>query len=690
MTRIVVVSAVSILCTAAIVAQQPQAPATFRSAVEAVQIDVYVTDVAGNPVSGLTMDDFELLENGTAQDITTFQAVDIPIERAPAPDSQLGEPDVLSNDMPLGRVYLFVLDEVEGANILRTRRFVRQFIEEHFGPNDLGAIALTGRGLATDGQDFTNNRRLLLNAIDRYGGTASEGDGFHCQGPTSPTGVQPGGSPRLSYSQQAASLRSLSEMMARIPGRHKAMLFFTQCIDFDALDLVDYNGGVLSIRGEDAHAAMAAATRSNMAIYPIDPSGVTPGMIPLETKLAFRSLGEATGGFALIDSNSFTETFERIVRENSTYYMLAFNSAYYKDDGKYVRVQVKVKRPDLIVHARAGYVAPTRLLRRDQERATARAATSAVSTALASPLATSGVPMRVFAAPFKGRGKNASVALALELDAASLGLEDRGGVLAGKVDVRFLATDAKRNVYPEIAHTATVEAKPEGSGRVPLNRARVRIVSELELPAGGRYQLRVAAGSAIVAGNVVYDLEVPDFSDGPLVLSGVALVSSSEPGVLTLRSSKGAGRIKGAKCYSELCSQPLLPIGTADPATPAAAAEPWLEGRLPGPPTAVREFAPEDDVVLVGEVYDNARRSSKPPATTIAFTATLRAPDGRILPLASQERAAAANTTPAGHTFQVPLAFRNVPEGEYSLRVQARSSHDLQYVVTREIPIRVR
>ena len=35
--------------------------------------------------------------------------------------------------------------------------------------------------------------------------------------------------------------------------------------------------------------------------------------VPLETIGAFRSLGAATGGFALVNSNSFTETFERIV-----------------------------------------------------------------------------------------------------------------------------------------------------------------------------------------------------------------------------------------------------------------------------------------------------------------------------------------------------------------------------------------
>ena len=78
----------------------------FRSAIEAVQIDVFVTDTQGNPVSGLTIDDFELVENGKPQPITTFEAVNIPIERAESGERLLAEPDVLTNDGPPGRVYV--------------------------------------------------------------------------------------------------------------------------------------------------------------------------------------------------------------------------------------------------------------------------------------------------------------------------------------------------------------------------------------------------------------------------------------------------------------------------------------------------------------------------------------------------------------------------------------------------------
>ena len=61
----------------------PQDPLpSFRTSIEAVQVAAIVTDERGEPVTGLTEADFEIFENGTMQPITTFSAVDIPVERS--------------------------------------------------------------------------------------------------------------------------------------------------------------------------------------------------------------------------------------------------------------------------------------------------------------------------------------------------------------------------------------------------------------------------------------------------------------------------------------------------------------------------------------------------------------------------------------------------------------------------------
>jgi hypothetical protein len=66
----------------------------LRSRVEAV--DVFVTDADGHPVSGLRADDSELAEDGKRQDITTFQAVDIPTDVRAS-----GSDDVTSREIPI-------------------------------------------------------------------------------------------------------------------------------------------------------------------------------------------------------------------------------------------------------------------------------------------------------------------------------------------------------------------------------------------------------------------------------------------------------------------------------------------------------------------------------------------------------------------------------------------------------------
>ena len=324
-----------------------------------------------------------------------------------------------------------------------------------------------------------------------------------------------------------ASLRALTEFMAKTPGRRKAMLFVSEGIGFNMFDVVDYAGGVRSLAGEDAHAAMSAATRGNLAIYPIDPLGLGEGGT-LEARADLSALAHVTGGFALSNSENFAGAFARMVREQSSYYILGFNSGYEKRDGRYVRLEVRVKRPGLTVKSRDGYVPPT-------GKAPARAAAttrSAFMEAIASPFAVGAMPMRVFAAPYKGDGRNAAILVAVEVDAAQLELVEANGLFTGRMDVAFVATDAKKKITRSPRFTATLAMKPETHQRFEANGMRVLLQADLP---EGRYQLRVAAGGAARAGSVVYDLEVPDFTKAPLILSGVSVTSSAAAAILTRR-----------------------------------------------------------------------------------------------------------------------------------------------------------
>src|SRR5207253_2724807 len=96
--------------------------------------------------------------------------------------------------------------------------------------------------------------------------------------------------------------------------------------------------------------------------------------------------------------------------------------AYYppsdKRDGKFHKIEVRVKRPGVTVRARRGYNAP----RGKAPATTLKAPGAAVREAVNSPLPLSGLTMTVFAAPFKGVAPNASVLFGVEMRGRDLNL----------------------------------------------------------------------------------------------------------------------------------------------------------------------------------------------------------------------------------------------------------------------------
>jgi VWFA-related protein len=608
-------------------AQEPQP--TFRSSVEAVQLSVIVTDSAGHPVSGLTEADFEILEDGASRPITTFSAVDIPVgnaERVP------GQPDVLSNDGPPGRLYVIALDRMSSDSALRMRAFLRPFIETYLGPNDTAAVMLTTGGLRESGQEFTGNPRLLLNAIDRFDG-----------------GVDLGG--RLRERNFIGDFLGLMRFMSALRGGRKAVIFVSENIppEADAYKAVDRGrarfGGLFSEVDTEWIDALSLATRNNIAVYPVDPRGLSPdGGASLDDRMDLNGLAAVTGGFSLVGSNNYETAFERLVQENSTYYLIGFNSAVGYRDGRYVPLDVRVKRPGLQVRSTAGYVSPRGRPPAPQRRPDT--VLTATWDAVKSAITTSGVPMRVYAAPFKGTNKGATIPIALEIDAAKLNLVEQDGAHRGQLEIMFAVTDANKRRWPIWRHRWGLALKPETYERV--NKGAMRVVSQLTLPAG-RYQLRASAGGAAVAGSVVYDLEVPDF-DKDFSMSGVALTSRQASETFTF--------------------------------SPHA----QIDVPLPGPPTTAREFSRDDTLTVFAQAYEARKKPH-----TVTFTLRLRDEAGRLAGSYEIERTAAGKPKqPSAYSFAPTLSLDVVTPGRYVLVVEGRSSLDKDKRVTREVPFTVR
>ncbi len=687
--RILALLFAAALCNGALSAQQPPAqqpveppPVTFRVEVNYVEVDATVTDAQGKVVTDLTADDFEVLEDGKPQKVSAFSIVNIPIERAERPlfAARPVEDDVQTNDHNEGRLYLIVLDDLhtDFTRTPRVRTAVRRFIEQNFGTNDLAAVVFTGR--AEGAQDFTNNSRLLLAAVDKFIGSklrSSTIERLETARSNPETGqLEPGAD--ISQMDRAfrarsvmGSIRKLSEFMAGVRGRRKAVLLVGEGVDYDIYEAVGVAGSTASSVIQDTHDAIAAATRGNVSIYAIDPRGLSTGdedligqssTLPgaglgsLQSELrlsqdSLRVLAVNTGGFAAVNQNDLNGAFDRIVAENSTYYVLGYYSTNDRRDGRYRKLSVRMKRPGLMVRSRNGYFeARGRRPAQPVQPASPNALSPAIAAVLGSPLPVAGVPIKVFAAAYKGVAPNAAVALSVEIDVSSLDFVEKDGVFVEQIELADSATDSKGKVFQGDRHTASLTLKPDTYTRM---KARgLRVLTQMNLPPG-RYQLRVAAGNRTgKAGGVLYDLEVPDFYKLPFVMSGVALTSVAALEAPTIK--------------------PKDPLGDF----------------LPSPATTAREFATGDIIVLFAEFYENAKGG---PAHNIDLKAELRAEGGRVVREASEERSSTElGGVGGGYGFTARLPLSDVSPGLYVIHVEGQSRAGDRPSASKDIQIRVR
>ena len=666
--------------------QQPtsaQQPPTFKVRVDYVEVDAVVTDRQGRLVRDLKKEDFQVLEDGKAQAITNFTMVDIPVEKESRPlfASSPIEPDVRTNEKPFdGRVYVMVVDDLHTrfGRSVRVKAAAKQFIERRLGANDLMAIVHTA-GPSNANQEFTNSRRLLLAAVDKTQGrkldsaTANKTNEYNRTRDIRQQGDALNDPEDMERSFNARTtldtLRNVAEWFGSVRGRRKAILFVSEGIDYDIYDVIaqgNSNHQGASMVLDATREAIGAATRSNVAIYGIDPRGLTdlgdesielgsfpddtslgvgPGSLQSELRLSqdsLRTLSEETGGFAVVNKNDFATAFQRIVEDNSSYYVLA----YYPPDarpGRAHKIDVRVTRPGLTVRARKAYLTPKKA---DPPKVTGNnPSTPELRDALDSPLPVSGLTMHVFVSPFKGAAPNASVLFGVEMRGRDLKVEANSKIL-----LSYIAIDATGKVRGGNTDSVTLtNLKPES--KVRIEQTGLRMLNRLDLPPG-KYQLRIAAHDSAGGnvGSVQYDLEVPDYAKVPFSMSGLVLTSAS---------------------------------GSA---LPTVKADEQLKPMLPGPPIARRAFPQNDEVALFTEVYDNGGAT----AHKVDITTTVTTDEGRVLFKTEETRDStdlAGKRGGYGYTTRVPL--KDLALGSYVLKVEARSRLKDTPPVARELQFAV-
>lgn len=281
------------VCTAAAGGQQ-----TFRAGVDLVTIGVTVVDRRGNLVTGLTGDDFQILEDGKRQDLLYFAAGDGDAAPAMHLGLMLDASGSMQADMRLA----------QGAAI--------KFLNMLPAADDITLVDFDTQVRITryPQRDFP---RLVERIRQR----------------------KPGGWTAL-YDALGTFLDGADQQDGRT-----VMVMYTDGGDTrSALTLTD---------------TLTLLKASQVTVYAIGLVDNT-GSARQQLQMTLRQIAETTGGQAFFPTtmNDVEGTYEKVLAEIRGQYHLGYQSANTATDGAWRRVEIKPKRPDLRVRARKGYFAP--------------------------------------------------------------------------------------------------------------------------------------------------------------------------------------------------------------------------------------------------------------------------------------------------------------------------------------------
>jgi hypothetical protein len=457
----------------------------------------------------------------------------------------------------------------------------------------------------------------------------------------------------LNAQRALQAIESVANWLRDVQGRRKALLYVSEGIDYDIYTPFNLapSGSTIVAEAQDA---IGAAMRSNVNVYGIDPRGLSQfsGLLSIgsmsdypqleygtfrgalrELRLSQESLislSDETGGLAIVNAGDLRGGLGRIVLDNSRYYLLGYRSDATRWRGGFVKIDVRVKRPDVTVRARRGFLPPdSRAVAKGRE-VNAKAGTSpALRAALNRPVPVGDLPFRVFAAPFRAAGSNGSVLMAVEIDGSVLRFREADGRFNEKIEVSIVAADERARVRGEDRQEFDLKLQPETHKR--LQSSGVRMLSRLTLPPG-RYQIHVGAYETTggTTGTVPYDLEVPDSAKAGFGLSGIVLASSKDL------------------------------LVTANP-------DPVLKDVLPGAPIATRRFDASEIVTAYAEAYDAPRGER-----ALALVIRVQNEDGRQVFEATDRRD--VKSTDRIHGFRADIPLKGWSAGRYVLEVEATPS----------------
>jgi VWFA-related protein len=525
-----------------------------------VNSDLVLTNVVvrdkktGEVVRGLTQKDFTVLENGKPQQISTFdfESVDqaTPLNEATISGlagkgqsifnakNGVARPEELRNRRLI--VMFFDLTSMQPEDIERSVDAAKNYINKQMQPADIVSVVSLDNTLSLD-QDFTQNKQLLLNAVNSY--SAGGGQGFQSGATSTSNQVEDTTSFTADESEyndintdrELFAIASVSKSLAYI-NEKKSMLYFSGGIQRDGIE------NQASLRS-----AINAAVRANLSIYSVDTRGLQ-AISPLgdastgslrgansyngaalqnnldsnfNTQEVMATLSSDTGGKAFFDSNDFSPAFERVQRDTSAYYVIGFRSTDTRKDGRYRRLTIKINRSDVKMEYRPGYYAPADYKhsnREDRERE--------LEDELASDLPATDVAVYLDALYFRTDETHYFVPVSILVPGSQIPFVKGGDKDKATLDIIGEVKDPAGHVIGQARQTVKLSIDQAQQVR----QKNVQYSTGFNLPIG-KYHLKfvVRENETGRMGSFEADIRVPDQRKVPLKMSSVVLASQRIP-----------------------------------------------------------------------------------------------------------------------------------------------------------------
>lgn len=358
-------------------AQTPQEPVTtFQSTTRLVVLDVVVTDKQGNPVRNLSKDDFTILEEDKPQTIATFEAPDqhAPVNIEGDVKNSLAIPDNGPPKIGAQPITILVFDALDTKTVDQAyaRTEINKYLVAH-GPTlaqPTALMALEEKRLELL-HDYTSDAKTLEQALRQHKAqlpfrllrSMGEGNAYSV---TDQTDAEQ----RLVDAMLA--LREIATANAQFAGRKNVVWIGPGFPGLNGLRVWNEAG----FRGLEQSKVVSSEKmnllnweqqtleliwNARISVYTIDPRGLEAlpeePMTPASGDLVFEQIAPLTGGRIIRETNDVDARIAKSVDEGGVYYAIAYYPASRNWDGKFRRIHILLRNPDLTARTRDGYYA---------------------------------------------------------------------------------------------------------------------------------------------------------------------------------------------------------------------------------------------------------------------------------------------------------------------------------------------